>query len=178
MRKRGYIIAGAVFVLLLCLLGAKFLLNVNSTKLYVPEIERQVRISQDVPDTWEAVSETTDNIAAVLLYDGTSKEHVFVVYSKEPDANTDSDFSMIAGGALPVNHADIVELYCEDFDEFIYASMNQQKTCLLQITSDEKFSTIQVDPDKPFVIILSSKDGEITFYDADDNTIAFDTLRL
>lgn len=39
-----------------------------------------------------------------------------------------------------------------------------------------KFSTMQIASNKLFVIILPPKDDEVTFYDANDNIIAFNTL--
>ena len=177
-KKRFYIIFGCVIALLLLVFGIGLFLNMNNANSYVSEIEQKARASQNVPDAWSAVSETTDNVAAVLMYDGDSKEHIFVVYSKERGASADDAFTMIAGGAIPVNQSDIAELHSEDFDEYIYVSMNRQKACLLQITTDGKFSTIQIDPDKPFVIILSPKDGDVTFYDANEQIISFDTLEL
>ncbi len=175
MRKKVFISVGIVFVLLCCFIGGKHLLTI---KQYIPEIEQKARESQNVPDTWEAVSETTDDVAAVLFYDPDSREHIFAVYSSSSDIGTIADFSLIAGGAIPVNQADIVELYSSEFDEYIYASMNRQKACLLQITSDGKFSTIQIDPDKPFVIMVSPKEGEAIFYDKDNQVIAVDSLKL
>lgn len=177
-RKKSYIIGGCVIVLLLLVFGVSLLLKMTNANSYVPEIEQKARSSQSVPNSWCAVSETTDDVAAVLMYDGDSKEHIFVVYSKEIGASTEDAFSMIAGGAIPVNQSDIAELYSKDFDEYIYVSMNQQKVCLLQITTDGRFSTIQIDPNEPFVIILSPKDGNVTFYDANNRVISFDTLEL
>ena len=179
MKNRRLITAGCVAALLLLGFGLVMDYHLDvSSNLYVPEIEQNARTSQNVPDSWESVSETTENVAAVLMYDGETNEHNFVVYSKSIDAQTDNSFSIIAGGAIPSNRFDIAELYSDDFDEYIYVSMNRQKACLLQITMDSKFSTVQIDPDKPFVIILSQRNGEITFYDKNDQLIQYDTFKL
>ena len=176
--RRSYVICRGIIALLLLVLGIGLLVNMTNANSYVPEIEQKARASQSVPDSWSTVSETTDDVAAVLMYDGDSKEHIFAVYLKETGISAEDTFSMIAGGAIPVNQSDIAELYSNDFEEYIYVSMNRQKACLLQITAESKFSTIQIDPDKPFVIILSTKDGDVTFYDANNQVISFDALEL
>lgn len=178
MVRRTCVICGCIIALLLLVFGTGLLLNMTNANSYVPEIEQKARASQSVPDSWSAVSETTDDVAAILMYDGDSREHIFAVYLKEAEISTGDAFSMIAGGAIPVSQSDIAELYSDDFEEYIYVSMNRQKACLLQITAEGKSSTIQIDPDKPFVIILSPKYGDVTFYDANNQVISFDTLEL
>lgn len=170
------IIAGVIIVFLLCEFGNQLFLNMNRDKPYVPEIEQQARTSQNIPDTWDAVSETTDSVAAVLLYDSISMEHILLVYTDELDQNENHGFSLIAGGAIPVKKTDIVEL-CYN-DKYIYASLNRQSACLLQIRTESGFSTIQIDPDHPFIIISPIQGDEATFFDVNDNVIAFDMLSL
>lgn len=172
-RKRTSIMT-TIVVLLLCFFGAIFLLRMNNTEQYVPEIEKQARISLEIPDSWEAVSETTNNIAAVLLYDNASNQHIFATYSNSHFVNAKEKFSLIAGGVLPTNQASIAKVSISGSNEVIFASMNPYRACILQITDEDKFSTIHIDPEKPFVIILSTIEGDVTFYDENDDVIAYD----
>jgi len=167
MKKRLWILApiflaAVSFVIL-------YFINSPSAEKYKSEIEVYARESFNVSASWEAVSETSETIASVIFYDKDSSDHIFAIYLKDDDSTP--RFSLIAGGALPVNQYQVAEISSDSFDEHIYVSLNAQKVCLLEISKDDGFSTIQIDPESPFLIILTSKEEEIAFYNNENSIV-------
>jgi len=150
----------------------------NKSRRQIPEIEHVARQIDKIPEQWSAVSETSETVGAVLLFDGDTKEHIFLVYDiSTADSDTDK-YTLLAGGVVPVSNSTIVEVDSETFEGWIYASMNQQNVSIMHIESENGFSTVQINPESPFVIILPQKTGEVSFFDSSGNIVPFDEFSI
>ena len=178
MKKHLKILIGATVFILIGLGIGFFIDKYYYNDLYVPEIEIQARSSQHIPEDWDATSETTKNTAAVLLYHRSLSEHIFLIYTNDQPLDMEPEYSLLGGGVIPVNLNEVAEISSKSFDEYIYVSLNLPGISLMEISGDNFFSTKEIDPNKPFVIIQSGKKYNVTFYDTNNNIIEYDSIHL
>ena len=145
MKKRFLkIVIGIVFV---CILFVGYLYANNDIGMTSTNLEADIRSSQKI------------------------KDDAFSVYVKHPGLSFGYFFR--GGGNLSEVQRGIAEFTVEGYNERAFISMNQQQVQQLEIDDGNAIQVIDIDSNKPFVIVLPINAGKITFYDVNRNTVEY-----
>lgn len=169
MKKRFLkIVIGIVFV---CILFVGYLYANNDIGMISTNLEADIRSSQKIKDDWTLDGSVSNTMAAYIAYPQDMSDHTFSVYVKHPGLSFGYFFR--GGGNLSEVQRGIVEFTVEGYNERAFISMNQQQVQQLEIDDGNAIQVIDIDSNKPFVIVLPINAGKITFYDVNRNTVEY-----
>ena len=169
MKKRFLkIVIGIVFV---CILFVGYLYANNDIGMTSTNLEADIRSSQKIKDDWTLDGSVSNTMAAYISYPQDMSDHTFSVYVKHPGLSFGYFFR--GGGNISEVQRGIVEFTVEGYNERAFISMNQQQVQQLEIDDGNAIQVIDIDSNKPFVIVLSINAGKITFYDVNRNTVEY-----
>lgn len=169
MKKRFLkIVIGIVFV---CILFVGYLYANNDIGMTSTNLEADIRSSQKIKDDWTLDGSVSNTMAAYISYPQDKSDHAFSVYVKHPGLSFGYFFR--GGGNLSGVQRGIVEFTVEGYNERAFISMNQQQVQQLEIDDGNAIQVIDIDSNKPFVIVLPINAGKITFYDVNRNTVEY-----
>lgn len=157
-----------IFALVFIIIMTILYLN-NDIGVYKENIEKEARVSQEIPDDWEVCKAETDDIVAMLFYDESVEKHTFSIYVNEKGISFGYFFKY--GGGRAEIADDIGVLSIEGIDENIYISMNKQQVSNIEIDDGNNVKIIKVDDKKPFTIILPVNLGKVTIYDVNGKVV-------
>lgn len=162
------IVIGIVFV---CILFVGYLYANNDIGVTSTNLEADIRSSQKIKDDWTLDGSVSNTMAAYISYPQDKSDHAFSVYVKHPGLSFGYFFR--GGGNLSEVQRGIVEFTVEGYNERAFISMNQQHVQQLEIDDGNTIQVIDIDSNKPFVMVLSVNAGNITFYDVNRNTVEY-----
>ena len=169
MKKRFLkIVIGIVFV---CILFVGYLYANNDIGITSTNLEADIRSSQKIKDDWTLDGSVSNTMAAYISYPQDMSDHTFSVYVKHPGLSFGYFFR--GGGNISEVQRGIVEFTVEGYNERAFISMNQQQVQQLEIDDGNAIQVIDIDSNKPFVIVLPINAGKITFYDVNRNTVEY-----
>ena len=169
MKKRFLkIVIGIVFV---CILFVGYLYANNDIGVTSTNLEADIRSSQKIKDDWTLDGSVSNTMAAYISYPQDKSAHTFSVYVNRPGLSFGYFFR--GGGNLSGVQRGIVEFTVEGYNERAFISMNQQHVQQLEIDDGNAIQVIDIDSNKPFVIVLPINAGKITFYDVNRNTVEY-----
>ena len=169
MKKRFLkIVIGIVFV---CILFVGYLYANNDIGMTSTNLEADIRSSQKIKDDWTLDGSVSNTMAAYISYPQDKSAHTFSVYVNRPGLSFGYFFR--GGGNLSEVQRGIVEFTVEGYNERAFISMNQQQVQQLEIDDGNAIQVIDIDSNKPFVIVLPINAGKITFYDVNRNTVEY-----
>ena len=169
MKKRFLkIVIGIVFV---CILFVGYLYANNDIGMTSTNLEADIRSSQKIKDDWTLDGSVSNTMAAYISYPQDKSDHTFSVYVNRPGLSFGYFFR--GGGNLSEIQRGIVEFTVEGYNERAFISMNQQQVQQLKIDDGNAIQVIDIDSNKPFVIVLPINAGKITFYDVNRNTVEY-----
>ena len=169
MKKRFLkIVIGIVFV---CILFVGYLYANNDIGVTSTNLEADIRSSQKIKDDWTLDGSVSNTMAAYIAYPQDKSDHTFSVYVNRPGLSFGYFFR--GGGNLSGVQRGIVEFTVEGYNERAFISMNQQQVQQLKIDDGNAIQVIDIDSNKPFVIVLPINAGKITFYDVNRNTVEY-----
>ena len=169
MKKRFLkIVIGIVFV---CILFVGYLYANNDIGMTSTNLEADIRSSQKIKDDWTLDGSVSNTMAAYISYPQDKSAHTFSVYVNRPGLSFGYFFR--GGGNLSGVQRGIVEFTVEGYNERAFISMNQQHVQQLEIDDGNAIQVIDIDSNKPFVIVLPINAGKITFYDVNRNTVEY-----
>lgn len=169
MKKRFLkIVIGIVFV---CILFVGYLYANNDIGVTSTNLEADIRSSQKIKDDWTIDGSVSNTMAAYISYPQDKSDHAFSVYVKHPGLSFGYFFR--GGGNLSGVQRGIAEFTVEGYNERAFISMNQQQVQQLEIDDGNAIQVIDIDSNKPFVIVLPINAGNITFYDVNRNTVEY-----
>ena len=125
-------------------------------------LEADIRKEQKIPDTWTVEGNVSDTMAAFISYPKDKATHVFSVYVNRPGLSAGYFFR--GGGTTSVVGHDIAQFTVQGYDEAAFISMNTQQVFQIEIGDGDNIRAINVDPDKPFALVLPLNEGSICFY--------------
>lgn len=137
-----------------------FLLNtsVGSTKQKVlDELEERGSAVN-----WTYIADAGDSMIAGLSYNVETHGYDADIYVNRPGLSFGWFFR--TGGAL-LDTGTVTEIHIENIRDYALLSMNEQGVCRIDIDDGTSVKTISIDPDAPFVMILSESDPQPTLYD-------------
>ena len=162
------IVIGIVFV---CILFVGYLYANNDIGVTSTNLEADIRSSQKIKDDWTLDGSVSNTMAAYISYPQYMSDHIFSVYVNRPGLSFGYFFR--GGGNLSEVQRGIVEFTVEGYNERAFISMNQQHVQQLEIDDGNAIQVIDIDSNKPFVIVLPINAGKITFYDVNRNTVEY-----
>jgi hypothetical protein len=162
------IVIGIVFV---CILFVGYLYANNDIGVTSTNLEADIRSSQKIKDDWTLDGSVSNTMAAYISYPQDKSAHTFSVYVNRPGLSFGYFFR--GGGNLSEVQRGIVEFTVEGYNERAFISMNQQHVQQLEIDDGNAIQVIDIDSNKPFVIVLPINAGKITFYDVNRNTVEY-----
>lgn len=169
MKKRFLkIVIGIVFV---CILFVGYLYANNDIGITSTNLEADMRSSQKIKDDWTLDGSVSNTMAAYISYPQDMSDHTFSVYVNRPGLSFGYFFR--GGGNLSEVQRGIVEFTVEGYNERAFISMIQQHVQQLEIDDGNAIQVIDIDSNKPFVIVLPINAGKITFYDVNRNTVEY-----
>ena len=169
MKKRFLkIVIGIVFV---CILFVGYLYANDDIGVTSTNLEADIRSSQKIKDDWTLDGSVSNTMAAYISYPQDKSDHTFSVYVNRPGLSFGYFFR--GGGNLSEIQRGIVEFTVEGYNERAFISMNQQQVQQLKIDDGNAIQVIDIDSNKPFVIVLPINAGKITFYDVNRNTVEY-----
>ena len=152
------IVIGIVFV---CILFVGYLYANNDIGVTSTNLEADIRSSQKIKDDWTLDGSVSNTMAAYISYPQDMSDHTFSVYVNRPGLSFGYFFR--GGGNLSEVQRGIVEFTVEGYNERAFISMNQQQVQQLEIDDGNAIQVIDIDSNKPFVIVLPINAGKITF---------------
>lgn len=131
-------------------------------------LEKDAREKQEIEDDWKMAQDVNEDLCAMLFYDEDQDEYVYSVYLSHEGMSFGYFYRQ--GGTDEYIRESVKGIVYED-KGIALMSMNHDKVCRIQVESPEGEKNIQVDPAKPFALVLPSECGEITMYDASENIV-------
>lgn len=138
------------------------------------KIEEDARKSQKIDENWFVAKDVNDKMAGLLFYDEEISHHVFSIYLNRDNFSLGYMFQV--GGSLFGDKAEIQGISYQG-KGMVLLSLNGKGIKEIKIENGVEIQTIQLDPAKPFVVIIPpSDDGRVSLYDINGENIAIDTI--
>jgi hypothetical protein len=163
----GKLIAKKIAAVLLLILLV-FCLLYSSNRLGLPAswIEQRARSSQKIAEDWLVSDDASDSMAALIFYPEDGDDHVFSIYVNR--SGVSFGYFFCGGGSLGDA---LMEYTVEGISDRAFLSQNKQHVARLEIDDGSTVEVREIDPEKPFALVLPADAGSVTFYDVDGNPV-------
>lgn len=152
-------------ILVIILLAFLIVWNADILGVSAGRLEQDARETQEINSEWEAVQAVNENICALLFYNEDKSNCIFSVYLAREGMSYGYFFR--EGGADGFIVDGVRGMIYED-KGIALLSLNADKVSKIVVDGAE---SIEVDPAKPFAVVLPVDCGEITLYDARGNAV-------
>ncbi len=125
---------------------------------------RDIRSSQKIQEDWTVDGTVSGAMAAYISYPQDQSDHTFSVYVDRPGISFGYFFR--GGGSLGTVQRKIAVFTVEGYPEQAYISMNQSQVTRAEIDDGTSRQVLEIDPHRPFALVLPAGSGIVTFYDA------------
>ena len=168
-------ICGFLGVLVIVLLAFVIIWNANIIGVAAGSLEKDARAEQNIAGDWEMAQAVNDDLCAMLFYDEETRDYKYSVYMKKEGTAYGYFFSQ--GGSDAYIGEGVRGMVFDD-KGIALLSMNEDKVCKIEIDDNMTEQTIEINPAKPFVVVIPVNSGEITMYDSLGNVVTlYDTYR-
>ena len=155
----------AVIIVVLSFCSVKHLLGVSKER-----VEAEARAFHNIDECWQCIQATNDDVYAMLFFPDDRSEHLYSIYTKNKGLS--KGYFPRIGGTISEIQNECVQLIFEKNDSHIYASMNKQKICKVEIDDGDYVNTILLNEEDPFILIFPSNAGNVTLYNTCGEIIA------
>lgn len=168
-------IFGYLGILVIILLAFVIIWNANIIGVAAGSLEKDAREEQKISGTWEMAQAVNDDMCAMLFYDEETRDYAYSIYMKKEGTAYGYFFSQ--GGQDPYIGEGVRGMIFDD-KGIALLSMNEDQVSKIVVDNGVAKGTIEIDGDKPFVIVLPINSGEITMYNDMGNVVTlYDTYR-
>lgn len=168
-------LCGFLGILVIVLLAFVIIWNANIIGVAAGSLEKDAREEQNIAGDWEMAQAVNDDLCAMLFYDAETRDYKYSIYMKKEGAAYGYFFSQ--GGSDTYIGEGVRGMVFDD-KGIALLSMNEDKVCKIEIDDGVTEKTIEIDPTKPFVVVIPINSGEITMYDSlGDVVTLYDTYR-
>lgn len=168
-------ICGFLGVLVIVLLAFVIIWNANIIGVAAGSLEKDAREEQNIANDWEMAQAINDNLCAMLFYDVETRDCTYSIYMKKEGTAYGYFFSQ--GGKDAYISESVRGMIFDDVG-IALLSMNEDKVSRIEVADGSEKKTIEIDPIKPFVVVIPVNSGEITMYDSLGNVVSlYDTYR-
>lgn len=168
-------ISVTIGALTILLLGFLIAWNSRMTGVSKSRIQRDAREIQEISGDWKTVQAGDENIYVVLFYDKERSDCRYCVYLSYDDVvygylyNDGGSDNYIESAARCMIYED---------RGIALLSLNRDRVCGIEAGNGADRKIIEIDPEKPFAVVLPVGSGEITLYDAQGKIVPFyDTFK-
>lgn len=168
-------ICGFLGILVIILLAFVIIWNANIIGVAAGSLEKDAREEQNIAGSWEMAQAVNDELCAMLFYDAETRDYTYSIYMKKEGTSYGYFFSQ--GGTDPYIAQGVRGMVYDD-KGIALLSMNEDKVSKIVLDNDVTKETIEIDPTKPFAVVLPVNSGEITMYNSVGNVVSlYDTYR-
>ena len=147
------VFAGIIVSLSFCLM--KHLMGVSKEKT-----EAEARAFHNIDESWQSIQATNDDVSGHAVFSCRQKQS-FLFDLLQAQRIIKRVFFRI-GGTISEISSECVQFVFEDNNSQIYASMNKQKICKVEIDDGDHVNTISLNEDDPFILVFPSNAGNLT----------------
>lgn len=168
-------ICGFLGVLVIILLAFVIVWNANIIGVAAGSLEKDAREEQNIAGDWQMAQAVNEEMCAMLFYDEETMDYTYSIYMKKEGTSYGYFFSQ--GGSDAYIGEGVRGMVFED-KGIALLSMNEDKVCRIEVDNGVTENTIDIDPIKPFVVVIPVNSGEITMYNSLGNVVSlYDTYR-
>jgi len=158
----------------ICALSAVALLfSAGVIGVSADNIERDARKSQKV-DTWEVSKSVNDKLGAMIFYSDTLDAHIFSIYLNRDGFSFGYFFR--TGGSDSIIMDGVHEFAYDTYGSAII-SMNKVGVARIVLDNGADATRIDIDPSKPFAVVIPENCGLVTLFDINENTVPITATR-
>lgn len=129
-------------------------------------IEQDARKSQKIDSSWEVSMSVSESLGALIFYNETLNDYTYSIYLNRKGFSFGYDFS--SGGSNSGIIDGIREFRYDTYGSALI-SMNKDKVAKIELYNGIKVTNIDVNPAKPFAIVIPVNCGSITLFDINGN---------
>ncbi len=168
-------ICGVAGILVIILLAFVIIWNANIIGVAAGSLEKDAREEQNIAGDWEMAQAVNDELCAMLFYDVETRDYTYSIYMKKEGTAYGYFFSQ---GGNDAYIGEGVRGMIFDDKGIALLSMNEDKVCRIEVENVNARQTMEIDPTRPFVVVIPVNSGEITMYDSLGNVVSlYDTYR-
>jgi len=171
--KTKSFVLGSILTAVLLIAGALFYtFNNGVIGVSADKVESDARKGQKISDSWNVVMASNERIIAMLFYNEAHDDHTFSIYANNPGFSFGYHFR--AGGSSSEIELSVFSRPYDVSDEVVMLSMNNIGVARIDYFDDEAIINIDIDPAKPFAIIVPvdfTRISQVRFYDAKGDEI-------
>lgn len=168
-------IFGFLGILVIILLAFVIIWNANIIGVAAGSLEKDAREEQNIAGNWQMAQAMNDELCAMLFYDEETRDYTYSIYMKKEGAAYGYFFSQ--GGSDAYIGEGVRGMIFDD-KGIALLSMNEDKVCKIEVDDGVNETVIEIDPIKPFVVVIPINSGEITLYNSLGNVVSlYDTYR-
>lgn len=167
-RKRIRLFVSYIIVLFVSVI--LFLYSCGNIGIAQSNVERDARISQNIDDNWQVVKDNTSKVYAMLFYNQEHSKNILSIYVNRPGFSF-GYFFRGSGNFGNATDQEVAEFIIEGYEERVFVSMNKPQISRIEVDNGKSSYNIDLDSDKPFVVILPLNTGSISLYDINGNII-------
>lgn len=135
-------------------------------------LEADVRASRHIDEEWIVDGSAGDRMAAFICYAPDQSDYTTSVYVKHTGLSF-GYFPSYNGGLFGLDGKTIMEFTKMQVNEKAYLSMNEQNVKKMEFQEEGGLQVVEIDPDKPFVLVLPANAENVTFYDSAGQSVAY-----
>lgn len=168
-------ICGFLGILVIILLAFVIIWNANIIGVAAGSLEKDAREEQNIAGDWEMAQAVNDDLCAMLFYDEETRDYTYSIYMKKEGTAYGYFFSQ---GGKDAYIGEGVRGMIFDDRGIALLSMNEDKVCKIEVDNGVTEKTMEIDPVKPFVVVIPINSGEITMYNSQGDVVSlYDTYR-
>lgn len=159
-----------VYMVVLVVMVISYLYSHSEIGVTQSNIERDARISQNIDESWQVVKDTTSTISALLFYNQELSNNILSIYVNRPGLSFGYIFRG-SGNYGEATNQEVAEFLIEGYKERVFVSMNKAQINRIEVDNGNSSYNIELDSNKPFVVILPLNIGSVSLYDINGNII-------
>jgi len=145
-----------------------FLLNSDVFGVSAAQIEQDARVSQAIDNEWAVSKASNQKLCAMIFYNDAQDDYTVSIYINRIGFSF-GYFFFYGGGAAGIMDG------VHEFDYDIYGSalisMNKENISRIELDNGVEVTTISVDPEKPFAVVIPMNCGSVTLFDINDTIV-------
>ena len=162
-------------ILVIILLAFVIIWNANIIGVAAGSLEKDAREEQNIANDWEMAQAVNEVLCAMLFYDEETREYTYSIYMKKE--GTAYGYFYSQGGKDPYIGESVRGMIYDD-KGIALLSMNEDKVSRIEVDNSDTDTVIDIDPTKPFVVVVPVNSGEITMYNSLGDVVSlYDTYR-
>ncbi|MGN0167723.1 MAG: hypothetical protein ACI4AB_06765 [Acetatifactor sp.] len=163
--EKGWILLGGCIIVLL---AVWILWQADVFGVSKQGMEKDIRRAMNIDSGWELAQAVNEDMGAMLLYSPERDDYTYAVYLNREGFSFGYFFR--EGGIGPYISDGVQEIIYEDRGT-VLLSMNADGISRIVADNSVMTQVVEIDPNKPFVVVFPTNCGEITMYNLEGNVV-------